>query len=49
MGKVLDKIKWKLFGETKILFWFIGIISFVSMSVIGILIWIAIHFIIKCW
>lgn len=40
-----DKIKWHLFGETRIITWLWGII----LLIYGLITWAVIHFVIKYW
>jgi len=40
-----DKIKWALFGETRLLWWFYGVIMIIYLAM-G---WVIIHFVTKYW
>jgi len=46
---LFNRIKWALFGETKILYWFIGIGWTVAILFWGTIAVVAIHFIQKFW
>jgi hypothetical protein len=45
----MRKFWFKLFGETNILLWFWGLTVAIYLTVIALIGWAAIHFIIKYW
>ncbi len=46
---IWDKIKWKLFGETNIIYWWIYAPIILYLTGLGIIIYVLYHFISKYW
>lgn len=44
-----ERIKWKLFGETKIFGWIIGMYLFLMLTIFGLVGYVIFHFISKFW
>ena len=44
-----EKLRWKLFGETKIIFWLIGVGYTLFFAFWGFVIYIIWHFLSKYW